>query len=123
MSGGQNTSTTNQPNEDKLILWLEEMKTKYSFFVHKTDEKIQRYAEKISGDYPMLIDQNRLKDADPYIIAHAKSSNAVVVTQELLPQKPQTDPSIMRKIPDVCTHLGISCVDLVNFMRQEKMVF
>jgi len=123
MSGGQSTSVANKSNEDKLISWMEEMKSKNASFVRKTNENIQRCAEKISSDYPMLIDQNRPKDADPYIIAHAQISNAVVVTQELLPKKPTANPKFMGKIPDVCKHLNIECVDLVDFMRKEKMVF
>lgn len=123
MSGGRHMSAANKPNEDELILWLEKMKSRHLSFVRKTDDNIQRYAEKISGDYPLLVDQSRQKDADPYLIAHAQDSNAVVVTQELLPKRSDVEPKRMRKIPDVCKHLNIECVDLVGFMRKESMVF
>lgn len=123
MSGGQHKSAANKPNEDKLILWLEEMKSRHPSFVRKTDDNIQRYAEQISRDYSTLIDQSRPKDADPYIIAHTQAGNAMVVTQEFLSKNPKVDPKLMGKIPDVCKHLNIECVDLVGFMRREQMVF
>jgi len=123
MSGGQHKPVANKPNEDEVILWLEKMKSQHTSFVRKTDDNIQRYAENISRNYPMLVDQSRPKDADPYLIAHAQDNDAVVVTQELLPKNPKTDPKFMRKVPDVCKHIGIECVDLVGFMRREQMVF
>jgi len=123
MSGGRNKPATDKPNEDQLIAWLEEMKSRHPSFVRKTDDNIQRYAENISRNYPMLVDQSRPKDADPYLVAHAQADDAVVVPQELLPKNSKVDPKFMKKVPNVCKHIGIECVDLVGFMRREQMVF
>jgi hypothetical protein len=47
--------------------------------------------------------------ADPFIIAHAKINQAIVVTQE----KPKP---MSAKIPNICEHLGIECINLQKFM-------
>lgn len=54
--------------------------------------------------------------ADPFVIAHAKVFNCCVVTQERRKEG-------VVKIPSVCDHFGIKCVDLEGFMEIEKWKF
>jgi hypothetical protein len=54
--------------------------------------------------------------ADPFVIACAKVSGGTVVTQEKM--KPKA-----AKIPNVCVHFGISCIDLEGFMREQNWSF
>jgi hypothetical protein len=54
--------------------------------------------------------------ADPFLIACAKVRAGTVVTQEKL--KPNA-----AKIPNVCAHFGIPCVDLERFMREQNWSF
>lgn len=123
MAGGQRESSQSASSADEIAVWLNAMKTNHASFCGLTNQSAQERAEEISRDYPKLIKQRRLKDADPYIIAHARERDAVVVTQELPSQNPQVRPDAMDSISTVCRHLQIPCVDLVGFMRREQMVF
>jgi hypothetical protein len=54
--------------------------------------------------------------ADPFVIACARANGGTVVTQERL--KPGA-----AKIPNVCAHFGIPCIDLEGFMRAQNWSF
>jgi hypothetical protein len=54
--------------------------------------------------------------ADPFIIASAKYRNATVVTEEKL--KPHA-----AKIPNVCQHFNIPCINLEIFMDHQQWTF
>jgi Domain of unknown function (DUF4411) len=54
--------------------------------------------------------------ADPFVIAAGKTKSATVVTQEKL--KPNSP-----KIPNVCKHFGINCVDTETFLTQQGWRF
>lgn len=68
------------------------------------------------------IEQKKLlkggKNADPFLIATAAVHNppATVVTLEA--EKPGA-----AKIPNICRHFGIPCVDLEGFMEAEEWIF
>lgn len=54
--------------------------------------------------------------ADPFVIACAAVRKGTVVTEERL--KPNA-----AKIPNVCQHFGVKCLNLENFMRAEGWTF
>jgi hypothetical protein len=54
--------------------------------------------------------------ADPFVIASAKIKNGCVVTEEKF--KPNA-----AKIPNVCEHFEIPCINLEEFMNQEDWSF
>ncbi|MDR3448753.1 MAG: DUF4411 family protein [Alphaproteobacteria bacterium] len=54
--------------------------------------------------------------ADPFVIACAKVNGGTVVSQEKY--KPNA-----AKIPNVCAHFNIPCIDLEKFMRVQKWTF
>ena len=67
----------------------------------------------------LIGEQQRLKGtpvADPFIIACAKIKGGTVVTEEQL--KPQA-----AKIPNVCAHFNVPCIDLEKFMQQQAWAF
>jgi hypothetical protein len=70
--------------------------------------------------FQMLIgEQQRLKGtpvADPFVIACAKIHEGTVVTEEQL--KPNA-----AKIPNVCEHFKIPCINLEIFMQQQGWSF
>lgn len=70
--------------------------------------------------FQMLIPQNaQLRGtpvADPFVIAAAKAKGGAVVTEERL--KPNA-----AKIPNVCEHFQIPCINLAGFMRQQGWRF
>lgn len=54
--------------------------------------------------------------ADPFVIACAKVRGGTVVTEERL--KPHS-----AKIPNVCQHFAVPCMDLETFMQQQGWSF
>jgi len=54
--------------------------------------------------------------ADPFVIAAGASRGFAVVTEEVF--KPNA-----AKIPNVCEHFGVSCINLEQFMAQEQLSF
>ncbi len=54
--------------------------------------------------------------ADPFVIAKAKIVQGTVVTQELWKDN-------SAKLPNVCDHFNIPCIDLENFMEKEDWTF
>jgi hypothetical protein len=56
------------------------------------------------------------RNADPFLIARAAVSGSTVLTMEQL--KPNA-----AKIPNICGHFEIPCVDLEQFMEMEKWTF
>jgi len=70
--------------------------------------------------FQQLIEQQKLlqggKNADPFVIAKAAVEERTVVTTEVF--KPNA-----AKIPNICQHFGVPCVDLQGFMAMEGWVF
>lgn len=67
----------------------------------------------------LIGEQQRLKGtpvADPFVIACAKIKGGTVVTEEQL--KPNA-----AKIPNVCAHFNVPCIDLERFMQQQGWTF
>lgn len=67
----------------------------------------------------LIGEQQRLKGtpvADPFVIACAKIKGGTVVTEERL--KPTA-----AKIPNVCQHFNVPCIDLERFMQQQDWAF
>lgn len=56
------------------------------------------------------------RNADPFLIARAASIGATVVTMEQI--KPNA-----AKIPNICDHFKVPCLDLRGFMEKEDWVF
>jgi hypothetical protein len=54
--------------------------------------------------------------ADPFIIAKAKIKDAIVVTEE-------DQPPHGARIPNICEHFGITCVNLEGFLVIEDWRF
>ena len=54
--------------------------------------------------------------ADPFVIARAKVINGRVVTEET--RRPHA-----ARIPNVCDHFGIDCINLRGFMEREDWTF
>lgn len=56
------------------------------------------------------------RNADPFLIARAAAIKGTVVTMEQL--KPNA-----AKIPNICQHFEVPCVDLRGFMEKEDWIF
>ena len=59
-------------------------------------------------------------EADPWVIVHAISENAVVVTKETKVTDPNSDKI---RIPNVCENMNIRCIDDFKFIREVNIKF
>ncbi len=97
--------------DDEILKWARRFK---KMFV-SSDENQLRGVTEILAKFPKLIDHDKTTpEADPFLIALAKSARWAVITSE----KPRADPSARPKIPDVCRDYGIRCISLVEFFRE-----
>lgn len=98
--------------------WLQDKKR---IFTTPDAVELQFVAEifRVKHFQGLIGERQRLKGtpvADPFIIACAKRHEGTVVTEEVF--KPNA-----AKIPNVCDHFEIPCIDLQNFMRHQGWSF
>jgi hypothetical protein len=83
----------------------------------EVDEQIQKVVTEILGSHPRLIDPETLRSgADPFVIGLARCGDAAVVTEEKTSRDPVNNP----KIPDVCAHYDVRCIDIRDLIREEN---
>lgn len=77
------------------------------------DDSTQDATSEILAAFPRLVKAlSRRNQADPFVVALAKVKGATVVTAELAKGS-----SGRPKIPDVCAHFGVPCMNLISLMR------
>ncbi len=102
----------------KLVQWAKEHK---ELFPPPLPEELEfvRQIFRI-GHFQALIEKKSILQgtpvADPFVIAKATVSGGVVVTEEQFKEN-------AAKIPNVCRHFGIDCIDLEEFMEREGWQF
>lgn len=101
-----------------VLAWAKQNK---QIFTTPTAAELQFVAQifQIKHFQSLIGEQQRLKGtpvADPFVIACAKIKGGTVVTEELL--KPTA-----AKIPNVCQHFNVPCIDLEGFMQQQGWAF
>lgn len=116
-----------QAVSEEVLRWA---KTRKSLFSMPTRAELQFVAEifEVKHFQGLIGTQQRLKGtpvADPFVIACARINRATVVTEEgwqhggkRLTPKPNA-----AKIPNVCVHFEIPCIDLEEFMHQQGWAF
>lgn len=109
--------------DDDLVKWVKKFK---KIFL-RPDGRQARKVQEILAQFPFLAHfEKEGPNADPWIIALALSRNKtiqsplfprnyIVVTEELR-AKPN-------KIPFVCEHYGIECINLLELFRRENWQF
>jgi len=103
-----------EQQHDDLLKWAKKQK----FFKDLDNEQIA-FLQEIVRRFPDIVDEKKTKaDADPHVIALAKSKGWKVVTQEK-----HAKPGARKKIPDVCEHYGIPCLSLFDFFRDKGWNF
>ena len=101
-----------QKTDDDLSKWVNTLT-----FFKLPDESVQTSLRKIMKKYPRLVDSTRGRSmADPWVIAHAQSEGATVVTTE------QKAPRKI-KIPDVCEKENVLCIDVHELIKELKIEF
>lgn len=116
-----------QAVSEDVLKWAKDHKP---LFTTPTGPELQFVAEifKIKHFQSLIGAQQRLKGtpvADPFVIACARINQGTVVTEEgwqrggePLALKPNA-----AKIPNVCAHFKIPCIDLEEFMHQQGWTF
>ena len=104
--------------KDDLEIWA---KSHSSFFHDPTAEELQFITQIYSvPHFSNSISQQKLLKggpfADPFIIAKAYVENATVVSEEKL--RPNA-----AKIPNICEHFKISCINFQLFLKQNNWSF
>ena len=107
-----------QDVSDEIRQWVKDHK---SLFTTPSAAELNFVADifKVKHFQGLIGAQQRLKGmpvADPFVIACAKVKNGTVVTEER--SKPNA-----AKIPNVCQHFKIPCIDLEEFMYQQGWTF
>jgi len=98
--------------DDGILEWAK--KQKEIGFFRSLDSNTQKNASRVLSSHGALLDlRKRKSSADAFLIGYAIHARCTVVTQE---KKSGGPPKV--KIPDVCEHYDIPCIDLVTFLRQ-----
>lgn len=105
-------------------------KTNKAIFTTPGPSELQFVAEifKVNHFQSLIGVKQRLTGApvaDPFVIACAQVKDATVVTEEgwLRPSTPLVPKPNGAKIPNVCAHFKIPCVDLEGFMHRQSWAF
>jgi len=95
--------------DDELLEWAR----RFKFMFENLDTFQSEEAKTVMTDFPNLVDPfKQIPDADPFVIALAKTKNWKVITSE------KHGSSSHPKIPDACRRYGISCLSLIEFFRE-----
>ena len=101
---------------DQLKKWA--ISHKKRFFISPNKETWQ-LAQDIIKKFPDLLNKKKLQtgepDADPFLIALAKSEGATIITQERK--------DLPNKIPMVTLHYSVKSIDLYEFFEERKLKF
>ena len=101
--------------DDGLSEWI---KT-HPEFVHDINDDVQIKLRLVLQKFPRPVDTKKDRSmADPWVIAHAWSAGATVVTKEM----PSTTVTRI-KIPDVCNAFKVRCIDDFAFLKEVGISF
>lgn len=102
--------------DDRLKKWA--VSHKKSFFI-PINQEVFKLAQDVAKRFPDLLDKKKLQtgepDADPFLIALAKSEGATIITQERK--------DLPNRIPMVALHYKVKSIDLYKFFEERKLKF
>lgn len=103
---------------DELSKWIRERRESGCFIEPDKDvqKKLVAIADYVNENYPQHEAAEFLSGADPWVIALAKTTNAVVVTQEKL----VGSESKKVKIPNICRKFSVLYIDTYQMLREFK---
>ena len=106
--------------EDELSAWLKKSKIK----AHEIKEPVTECLKQIYAADPahkLLVDSKKYRSlADPWVIAHALSDNACVVTKE---EKITASNKDKIRIPNVCENMSVRCINDFQFVEEMNIKF
>ena len=103
--------------QDALADWARERRTSGIVVPDSgVQDDYERVVNYVNSNYRRSKSLRRFLDkADPWVIAHALSDGGTVVTLEKPARAGQRDRVV--KIPDVCQHFGIRCIDTRQMLQ------
>lgn len=101
---------------DDLHTWAKRVP---DFVCEATDEELAVVAE-IAAAHPGWV-QGQLNEADPFVIAHAKTENSVIVTEEN--RKGPNTQDKNQKIPNVADEHGVKAIKFFDYVREQGWQF
>jgi len=107
-----------QVYEDWLLEWVKSNRNIFKTPSANVTEFVPKIFE-IEHFQQLIPERDRLKGkpvADPWVIAHAQVHRGHVVTEEQF--KPNA-----AKIPNVCKHFNVPCLNLEGFLQEQGWVF
>lgn len=106
--------------DDDLAKWVKECKIP----IIKTTQRVTENLSKIytaNPSHKYLVDNTKARSlADPWVIAHAMTQKATVVTKEI---KVTAVSSKKIKIPNVCENMNIRCINDFDLITELKLKF
>lgn len=105
--------------DDNLFNWVNIRKDK---FVREINESVEGSLSRIYRHEPnrRLVDSIKSRSiADPWVIAHAITENATVVTKENF----ESNPTKRIKIPNVCEFMGVPWMNDFQFINEVQIYF
>ncbi|RLJ59416.1 uncharacterized protein DUF4411 [Litoreibacter meonggei] len=104
--------------DDEVHLWC---KSNKDLFVTPDDSEVAIVGEimsmsKFVAHMPKQTFLSSRPFADPYVIARAECLNWTVVSEE-------KEKKSSAKIPNICQHFGVQCVNLDDFMKSQGWQF
>lgn len=107
---------------DKADDGLKEWLNSKPYFIRAETEEVQKNVRKILAQFPQLISVGANRSmADPWVVAHAMSDSAIVVSKEYAINTTQKISRV--KIPDVCSHFKITCINDFQFIDRIGIKF
>ncbi len=104
-----------EDREDRLIDWVNDNP---AMFV-EDDEEVQARVRATLANWPRPVDFRRyVSGADPFVIGLAQLRGFTVVTGE----RPSNNPDAP-KIPDVCSHYDVHCINLMDMIEERGWRF
>lgn len=105
-----------QRGGDDLHKWAKDLP---GFVCSVTDEELAAVAE-IAAAHPGWV-QGQLNEADPFVIAHAKVEQSVIVTEESR-KGPNTEDK-NQKIPNVAEEHAVKTIKFFDYVRDQGWQF
>lgn len=100
--------------DDDLWNWTK----KHSKMFLQITEEVALNVRNVLAQHPKLVKTGKNRSmADPWVIAQARESRAIVVTEE------EGGSENKPKIPSVCQALGVECISLVKLIIREGWTF
>ncbi|CAM5179451.1 DUF4411 family protein [Alishewanella longhuensis] len=105
---------------DELAEWVKARKGQFIANDDATQTAFMQIIEYVMAqNFNPANRDNFLAKADPWLIAKAMSSGAIVVTHESL----VSDATKKVKVPNICKQFGVQCINTFEFLRQTKAKF